>query len=690
MPTSAPRAAPPYPAIAKPADTKHCKQAVAGEPAELVALIADSQLAGRGGAGFPTGQKWQAVAEAPGTPKTVVCNADEGEPGCFKDRALLEWDPHAVIEGMLLAAYATGATRAFIYLRYEYPEINAILANAIAEARTANLIGPRILGSDFSCELDIRRGAGAYICGEEGSLLNSLEGKHPYPRNRPPFPVTHGFEDLPTAVNNVETLASVPQIVRRGAAWYRALGLDGHPGTKVISLSGDVQRPGNYEVPFGLPLDTLLHEWAGGPGPNRQIQAVTMAGISGGFLAGDDLDVTLDEPAIRARGSMLGAGGIMAFDDRRDIVEIARQAMAFFCRGILRQVLPLSHRHPAADRAALWRWTNGPSGLARRSNRHRRHHEGHQRLRPRHGRSLYHRQPPQVLSRPSSSAHLRLNEGLTMNTNGKPHTLTLDGEEVSFAPGETLYEVAQRHRRDIPTLCYDPRLESFGACRLCVVEIEGSRNPVASCTAQAAPGMVVKTSTATIEKHRKTLLEMVVSENREVEVDPLRGYASQELTDLADRYQARSGRFQGAQSGQVHPTDDNPFILRDYGLVHLVQSLRPRLRRAGRRTTPLPRWGAASTSRSPPSSMACSRIRPAPSAANASRPAPPAPSPTKRPLRAADLPGEIEKTRSVCPYCGVGCSVDLLSKEDKLVGIQPAMDGPGQRGRAVHQGPVCL
>jgi NADH-quinone oxidoreductase subunit F len=193
------------------------KKAVATQPAELIELIADSQLAGRGGAGFPTGQKWQAVAEATGEPKTVVCNADEGEPGCFKDRAVLEHDPHALLEGILLAAYATGATRAFIYLRYEYPEICTLLEQAIAEARAANLIGPGILGSDFSCELYIRRGAGAYICGEEGSLLNSLEGKHPYPRNRPPFPVTHGFDNLPTAVNNVETLASVPQIVRRGA-----------------------------------------------------------------------------------------------------------------------------------------------------------------------------------------------------------------------------------------------------------------------------------------------------------------------------------------------------------------------------------------------------------------------------------------------------------------------------------------
>ena len=304
--------------------------AIGKAPEELIEAVIDSQLAGRGGAGFPTGQKWRAVADAPGQPKTVVCNADEGEPGCFKDRAVLEHDPHAVLEGMLLAAYATGASRGFIYLRYEYPEICGIIEKTLTEAREANLVGSNILGSDFSCELYIRRGAGAYICGEEGSLLNSLEGKHPYPRNRPPFPVTHGFEDLPTAVNNVETLVSVPQIVRRGAEWYRGLGLDGRPGTKVISLSGDVQRPDNYEVPFGLPLKTLLNDWAGGPETGREIQAVTMAGLSGGFLAADDLDATLDEASIRQRGSMLGAGGIMVFDDRRDIVDVARQAMAFF------------------------------------------------------------------------------------------------------------------------------------------------------------------------------------------------------------------------------------------------------------------------------------------------------------------------------------------------------------------------
>ena len=300
-------------------------------PAEIVTLITDSKLAGRGGAGFPTGVKWQAVAEAPGDPKTVVCNADEGEPGCFKDRALMEHDPHAVLEGMILAGFATGSCLGLIYLRYEYPEIEGILQAAIDESRAAGILGDQILGSDFSFEIHIRRGAGAYICGEEGSLLNSLEGKHPFPRNKPPFPVTHGFMDKPTAVNNVETLCSVPPIVLNGAQWYQSLGAGDHVGTKLISLSGDIRRPGNYEVPIGIPLRELLYDWAGGPLEGRSIRAVTMAGLSGGFIGAAELDtLTLDEPCIRSKGSFLGAGGIMVFDDTRDMVAAAHDAMAFF------------------------------------------------------------------------------------------------------------------------------------------------------------------------------------------------------------------------------------------------------------------------------------------------------------------------------------------------------------------------
>jgi NADH-quinone oxidoreductase subunit F len=299
-------------------------------PQEVIREVEASGLTGRGGAGFPTWRKWKAVRDAPGDPKTIVCNADEGEPGCFKDRVLMDHDPHAALEGMILAGYATGAPRGFLYLRYEYPDTARILEEAVEEAESAGLLGESILGTDFSFKLYLRRGAGAYICGEETSLLNSLEGKHPFPRNRPPYPVTQGFENLPTAVNNVETLATIPAILTRGGAWYAGLGMHGHAGTKVISLSGDIVRPGNYEVPMGFPLPTLLYEVAGGPGEGREVQAVTMAGLSGGYLAGDDLDVTLDEPTIRAKGSFLGAGGIMVFDDTRDMIEVSRMAMEFF------------------------------------------------------------------------------------------------------------------------------------------------------------------------------------------------------------------------------------------------------------------------------------------------------------------------------------------------------------------------
>ena len=300
-------------------------------PEGVIETISASKLAGRGGAGFPTGLKWKAVADCDRHPKSIVCNADEGEPGCFKDRALMDYDPYALIEGMIIAGFATGAPRGFIYLRYEYPETNALLERCLAELLEAGLLGNNILDSGFTFHLYVRRGAGAYICGEEGSLLNSLEGKHPFPRNKPPFPVTHGFEDKPTVVNNVETLCAIPHIINHGADWYQSLGLGEHAGTKLISLSGDIKRPGNYEIPIGLPLKTLLYDWAGGPLDGRSVQAVTMAGLSGGFLGHQILDdLTLDDPCIRSHGSFLGAGGIMVFDDTRDMVKAAHDAMAFF------------------------------------------------------------------------------------------------------------------------------------------------------------------------------------------------------------------------------------------------------------------------------------------------------------------------------------------------------------------------
>jgi len=264
-------------------------------------------------------------------------------------------------------------------------------------------------------------------------------------------------------------------------------------------------------------------------------------------------------------------------------------------------------------------------------------------------------------------------------------TMTLDGEEVTFTEGETIYEVAQRHAKEIPTLCYDPRLEPFGGCRLCVVELEGARSPVPSCTTKATPGMVVRTATTQVEAHRKTLLELVVSENRELDVDPLRGYASQELNDLVDRYGARTGRFQGAQSGTSDTVDDNPFILRDYDLcISCYRCVRVCAEQEGDHAINIMNRGFHTQIITEFEGMlkdsACTFcgqcVQTCPTGALGD----------KKAMRNIDVPGEITKTRTICPYCGVGCSVDIMTKEEKMVGVQPAMDGPANEGALCIKG----
>jgi predicted molibdopterin-dependent oxidoreductase YjgC len=270
-------------------------------------------------------------------------------------------------------------------------------------------------------------------------------------------------------------------------------------------------------------------------------------------------------------------------------------------------------------------------------------------------------------------------------TERRTATLTLDGVEVSFTPGETLYEVARRHEKEIPTLCYDPRLEPFGGCRLCVVELEGQKNPVASCTMKAESGMVVRTRTDRLEDLRKTLLEMVVSENREVDVSPLRGYASQEFASLVNRYGARAGRFAGERSGHSRPDDDNPFILRDYDLcISCYRCVRVCAEQEGDHAITVMNRGFHTRITTEFEGLlkdsACTFcgqcVQTCPTGALADRKA----------LRFANLPGEIEKTRTICPYCGVGCSVDILTKDHTLVGVHPAMDGPANHGALCVKG----
>jgi NADH-quinone oxidoreductase subunit F len=298
-------------------------------PEEIVGEIKASGLVGRGGAAFPSGIKWEGAAKAPGAEKYVICNADESEPGTFKDRILLIDDPHRTIEGMLIAGYAIGAHKGYIYIRAEYPYILPVLENALSEARNARLLGGNILGSGFSFDIEIRVGAGAYICGEETALFESIEGKRGFPRVKPPFPTTHGLFGKPTVINNVETLCNVPLIISQGSAEYRTIGTEKSPGPKLFCVSGDVPKPGLYEVPFGVTLRELL-EMAGGVAGGRKLQSVLFGGAAGAFATSEHLDVRMTFEDLRAAGLPLGSGVVMVFDDTRDMRDVLKRLGHFF------------------------------------------------------------------------------------------------------------------------------------------------------------------------------------------------------------------------------------------------------------------------------------------------------------------------------------------------------------------------
>jgi NADH-quinone oxidoreductase subunit F len=308
--------------LAKYGDYPAFKKALTMRPEEVVAEIKAAGLVGRGGAAFPTGVKWEGAARAEAIQKYVICNADESEPGTFKDRVLLLDDPHRIIEGMCIAAYATGAAKGYIYLRGEYPYIAPVLEDALKEAR-----GAGYLGRDF--DIEIRVGAGAYICGEETALFESIEGRRGFPRVKPPFPVTHGVFGRPTVINNVETLCNVPLIIRKGAVAYRQYGTDKSPGPKLFCVSGDILKPGVYEIPFGVTLRELL-VMAGGVADRRKLQSVLFGGAAGAFATPDHLDVRLTFEDLRAAGLPLGSGVVMVFDETRDMRDVLSRLGRFF------------------------------------------------------------------------------------------------------------------------------------------------------------------------------------------------------------------------------------------------------------------------------------------------------------------------------------------------------------------------
>ncbi|GAB6905871.1 NADH-quinone oxidoreductase subunit NuoF [Desulfosarcina cetonica] len=329
-------------------------EALCQPPETLIDTIAAAGLRGRGGAGFPTARKWRLARAAAGTDKLIVCNADEGDPGAYMDRTLLESNPHQVIEGMLIAAIAVGASRGLFYVRAEYPLAVRILSQAVEQARACGLLGSNILGSGLDFDIDLFQGSGAFVCGEETALIRSVEGYRGMPRHRPPFPVERGLDGRPTVINNVKTLATVPAIVEKGADWFRGIGTADSPGTAVFSVVGNVTHPGLVEIPMGVTLRELIFDICGGIPNKKQFKAVQIGGPSGGCLSAEFLDTPVDFDALTRAGAMMGSGGMVVMDEDACMVDVSRYFLDFtqkescgkctFCRIGTRHLLDILRR----------------------------------------------------------------------------------------------------------------------------------------------------------------------------------------------------------------------------------------------------------------------------------------------------------------------------------------------------------
>lgn len=299
------------------------------QPCEVIDVILQSGLRGRGGAGFPTGKKWQIASANSSTEKYIICNCDEGDPGAFMDRAIAENYPHAILEAMAIAGYATGANKGLIYVRAEYPNAVKNLSDAILQANQNGLLGKNLFGSKFDFDIQIKLGAGAFVCGEETALIKSCEGMRGEPTTKPPYPANKGYKDFPTIINNIETLANVPRIINKGVEWFRSVGCDGNFGTKVFALSGKIKNSGLVEAPMGTTIRQLVEDFGGGIPNGKKFKAVQMGGPSGGCIPAQFIDTPIDYESLKSLGAMMGSGGVIVMDEDTCMVDVAKFFLNF-------------------------------------------------------------------------------------------------------------------------------------------------------------------------------------------------------------------------------------------------------------------------------------------------------------------------------------------------------------------------
>ena len=495
---------------------------------EVIEQVTKSGLRGRGGAGYPTGLKWSTVSKSVGTQKYVICNADEGDPGAFMDRSVLESDPHRVLEGMLIAAYAVGASEGYIYVRAEYPLAIKRLKNAIRQAERVGLLGANICGTRFSFRVDLRLGAGAFVCGEETALIASVEGKRGTPRPRPPYPAMEGLFGEPTLINNVETFANIAPIIRNGGEWYAQIGTEKSKGTKVFALAGRVENTGLVEVPMGISLREMVFEIGGGIPEGRKFKAVQTGGPSGGCLPSDCLDMPVDYESLARAGSIMGSGGMIVMDESSCMVDVAKYLYGFLHDRVLRQVHPVPRRHlPDASHPHRHRQHDRDAARLENAGRTLRPAQAHQPVRVgtigaqscsqhaafvRRGVPRAHR-GAQVSGRSVRRATSGRNR---MRQAAPVKTLKIDGRDLSGRQEETILDVARQNGIFIPRLCEMDGLSDVGACRLCLVEIKGQNKLLPACVTVVEEGMEVTTDSERLQGYRRMILELLFTERNHV------------------------------------------------------------------------------------------------------------------------------------------------------------------------------